>query len=79
MAAPSTTRLSHRLRIFGALRHRNYRLYWFSQLASVGGFRMLIVTLAWQALDETESALFMGLVGAGPLGRPVLCSTWSVE
>jgi MFS family permease len=47
---------------FGALRHRNFRLFIFGQLVSLCGTWMQTVALGWLALELTNSALQVGLV-----------------
>jgi MFS family permease len=55
---------SERLRqALSALRHRNYRLYWFGQLASVLAQNMEGVAQSWLVLDLTDSPLLLGLTG----------------
>jgi MFS family permease len=67
-AMPATSASQRRgaglLRGFRALRHRNYRLYWFGQLISVMGTNMQTVGQAWLVLELTHSAWQLGLVGA---------------
>ena len=46
-----------------ALRHRNYRLYWFGQLSSVLAQNMEGVAQSWLVLDLTDSPLLLGLTG----------------
>lgn len=46
-----------------ALRHRNYRLYWFGQLASVLAQNMEGVAQGWLVLELTDSPLLLGLTG----------------
>lgn len=52
------------LRAFSALRHRNYRLYWFGQMISLLGSTMQAIGQAWLVLELTHSAWQLGLVGA---------------
>ncbi len=52
------------LRAFVALRHRNFRLFWFGQLISLIGTWMQSIGQAWLVLELTHSALYLGLVGA---------------
>ena len=51
------------LRTFVALRHRNYRLFFFGQLISQIGTWMQTTAQAWLVLELTHSALLLGLVG----------------
>ena len=46
-----------------ALRHRNYRLYWFGQLSSVLAQNMEGVAQSWLVLELTDSPLLLGLTG----------------
>jgi MFS family permease len=48
---------------FSALRHRNYRLYWFGQLSSVLAQNMEGVAQGWLVLELTNSPLMLGLTG----------------
>src|SRR5579859_1212839 len=52
------------LRTFLALRHRNFRLFWFGQLISLIGTWMQIIGQAWLVLQLTHSAWLLGVVGA---------------
>lgn len=52
------------LRTFVALRHRNYRLFWFGQLISLIGTWMQTTGQAWLVLELTHSAWQLGVVGA---------------
>ncbi len=49
---------------FGALRHRNFRLFFIGQLVSLVGTWMQQVAQAWLVLTLTNSAFYVGLVGA---------------
>ena len=61
---PSTTTGSRRLlAAVSALRHRNYRLYWFGQLFSVLAQNMEAVAQSWLVLEITNSPLLLGLTG----------------
>lgn len=60
--APAVARL--RLpRTFAALRHRNFRLFWFGQLISLTGTWMQTVAQGWLVLELTNSPFYLGLVG----------------
>ena len=52
------------LRTFIALRHRNFRLFWFGQLISLVGTWMQTTAQAWLVLELTHSAWLLGIVGA---------------
>ncbi len=51
------------LRTFSALRHRNYRLFFFGQMISQVGTLMQTTAQAWLVLELTHSALLLGVVG----------------
>jgi MFS family permease len=51
------------LQAISALRHRNYRLYWYGQLASVLAQNMEGVAQSWLVLELTDSPLLLGLTG----------------
>jgi MFS family permease len=52
-------------RAFSALRHRNFRLFWFGQLISLIGTWMQSIGQAWLVLVLSKnSALELGIVGA---------------
>lgn len=54
---------------FGALRHRNFRLFLFGQGVSLTGTWMQIVGQGWLVLTLTDSPFYVGLVSAlGSLG-----------
>lgn len=50
--------------LFGSLRHRNFRLFWFGQLVSLVGTWMQNVGQAWLVLELTHSSLKLGIVSA---------------
>src|SRR5437868_8879194 len=52
------------LRAFIALRHRNFRLFWFGQLISLIGTWMQSIGQAWLVLELTHNAWWLGIVGA---------------
>jgi hypothetical protein len=49
---------------FAAMRHPNYRRYWFGQIGSLIGAWMQSVALPWLVLDLGGSPLQLGLVMA---------------
>lgn len=51
------------LQAVSALRHRNYRLYWFGQLFSVLAQNMEAVAQSWLVLEMTNSPLLLGVTG----------------
>jgi len=48
----------------GALRHRDFRLFWIGQLISQVGTWMQSVAQAWLVLELTHSPLQLGFVSA---------------
>jgi MFS family permease len=52
------------VRVFSALRHRNFRLFWFGQIISVTGTWMQSVGQAWLVLQLSHNAFLLGLVSA---------------
>lgn len=69
---------------FRALRHRNYKLFWWGQSISLIGTWMQIVAQSWLVLQITGSAVDLGILGAlqmlpmlivGPFGG-VLADRW---
>ncbi|HXF96682.1 MAG TPA: MFS transporter [Gemmatimonadales bacterium] len=54
---------------FGALRHRNFRLFFFGQAVSLTGTWMQTVAQGWLVLTLTDSPFYVGLASAlGSLG-----------
>lgn len=51
-----------RFRAFSALKHRDYRWYWFSGLGMAGAQGINQITVAWLVLDLTGSLAQLGLV-----------------
>lgn len=58
-------------RVLGALRHRNYRLFFSGQVVSTVGTWMQSVAMPWLALELTHSGLLVGLVLAAQF-TPIL-------
>ena len=56
---------------FGALRHRNFRLFWAGQLVSLVGTWMQTVAQSWLVLQLTNDPLWLGIVAAAQF-TPVL-------
>jgi MFS family permease len=52
-----------RWRTFAALRHRNYRLFFFGQVTSLSGTWMQWVAQGWLVYEITRSAFALGVVG----------------
>src|SRR5438477_9678438 len=73
----ATSGSSHRVgdaaqvRMLGALRHRNYRLFFTGQIVSTIGTWMQSVAMPWLALQLTHSGLLVGLVLAAQF-TPIL-------
>ena len=66
MFSASMTRVSAtagRLKVFSALRHRNYRLYWFGMLVAITGWQVQMVAQAWLVFQLTNSPFYLGLAG----------------
>lgn len=51
-------------RVLAALRHYDFRLFWFGQLISLVGTWMQVVGQGWLVLQLTNSPLFLGLVSS---------------
>jgi len=62
-AGAVTPRAGGRFKVFTALRHRNYRYYWFGMVAAILGLQVLMVAQAWLVYDLTRSPAYLGLVG----------------
>src|SRR5438552_7201474 len=73
----ATSGSSHRVgdaaqvRVLGALRHRNYRLFFTGQIISTIGTWMQSVAMPWLALQLTHNGLLVGLVLAAQF-TPIL-------
>ncbi|MFH0802227.1 MAG: MFS transporter [bacterium] len=63
-------------RTFSALKHRNYRLYWFGQMVSLSGSWIQILAQGWLVLKLTDSPLYLGLVNAAASLPLLLLSMW---
>src|SRR5437868_11660855 len=61
---PEQQQVKGLLRAFLALRHRNFRLFWFGQIISLMGTWMQTIGQAWLVLQLTHSAWLLGIVGA---------------
>ena len=53
----------HRVRLLAPLRHRDFRLLWTGTTLSLLGDGVLLVALAWQAYQLSNSPAAMSLVG----------------
>src|SRR3989442_3517245 len=58
----------------GALRHRDFRLFWIGQLVSQIGTWMQSVAQAWLVLELNHSSLQLGIVSAPQLTAVLLLS-----
>ncbi len=56
---------SAKVRVFSALRYRNFRLYWIGQLVTVSGLQMIIMAEGWLIWMLRRSELLLGAVGGG--------------
>lgn len=61
---------------FAALRHRNYRLFFFGQLISLVGTWMQNTAQSWLVYQLTGSKLLLGIVAAVGSAPLLLFSTW---
>ena len=51
---------------FRALRHRNFRLFWWGQIVSLTGTWMQSLAIGWLVWRMTHSAFWLGVAGAMP-------------
>src|SRR5215831_12054751 len=61
---------------FRALRHRNYRLFFWGQLVSLIGTWMQQTAMSWYVYQITNSKFLLGLVAAVGSAPMVLSSVW---
>ena len=59
---------------FAALRHRNFRLFWFGQIISLSGTWMHQTAQGWLVYELTNSPFFLGLAGTAATS-PILLFT----
>ena len=64
-------------RAFGALRHRNFRVFYVGQLLSLIGTWMQSTAQGWLVLELTNSALRLGIVTAVTSLPTLLFSLWA--
>jgi MFS family permease len=64
-------------RAFGALRHRNFRVFYLGQLLSLTGTWMQSTAQGWLVLELTNSALRLGIVTAVTSLPTLLFSLWA--
>ena len=57
-------------------RHRAFALYWFSRIASILSFHMLVVGIGWQLYELTGSAFDLGLLGLAQFGPMLLLTVF---
>ena len=50
---------------FGALRHRNFRIFYVGHLLSLSGTWLQITAMGWLVLELTDSEFWLGVVNAG--------------
>jgi MFS family permease len=51
-----------RLQTFSALRHRNFRLYWFGMLVAIIGYQIQMLAVGWLVYQLTNSPAMLGAV-----------------
>src|ERR1035438_7958662 len=61
---------------FAALKHRNFRLFFFGQLISLTGTWMQNTAQSWLVYDLTKSKLLLGIVAAIGSAPMLLFSLW---
>src|SRR5664279_2352802 len=61
---------------FAALKHRNFRLFFFGQLISLSGTWMQNTAQSWLVYDLTKSKLLLGTVAAVGSAPLLLFSLW---
>lgn len=64
-------------RAFGALAHRNFRVFYLGQLLSLGGSWMQSTAQGWLVLELTDSALLLGVVTAVASLPTLLFTLWA--
>ena len=52
---------------FGALRHRNFRIFFVGHLLSLSGTWLQITALGWLVFELTDSEFWLGVVNAAGL------------
>jgi hypothetical protein len=63
-------------RPYVALRHRDFRRIWLSQLLSQTGTQMQVVAINWHVYLLTRSALALGFVGLTRVVPVIVFSLW---
>ncbi len=72
MGAPVSGAAARAAGTFAALRHRNFRLFFFGQMVSLTGTWMQRIAQSWLVLSLTNSPFLLGVVGMLQW-LPVLC------
>ncbi|MBU1746305.1 MAG: MFS transporter [Chloroflexi bacterium] len=76
MSRPNPAQRPHPAATFRALRHRNFRLFFFGQLVSLVGTWMQTIAQQWLVYRLTGSATMLGLVSLAGLIPLVPMSLW---
>ncbi len=76
-ASPATPAPAGVAGLFPALRHRNFRLFWFGQILSLTGTWMQITAQGWLVLELTDSEFLLGLVSAASSAPILLFTLWA--
>jgi MFS family permease len=63
VGAPASSDAGRATGTFAALRHRNFRLFFFGQMVSLTGTWMQRIAQSWLVLSLTNSPFLLGLVG----------------
>ena len=63
-------------RTFRALRHRNYRLFFYGQLVSLTGTWMQQTAMSWMVYQITNSKFLLGVIAAAGSAPMILFSLW---
>src|SRR6516225_9036428 len=74
MSAPDVVETQRGRGSLAALRHRDFRIYWFGQFVSVTGTQMQIAAINWHIYLLTRSSLALGGVGLVRVVPIILCS-----
>src|SRR4051794_10029416 len=61
---------------FSALRHRNYRLYFFGQFVSISGSWLQATALSWLAFERTGMSSWAGAMSAAQILPTFLLGAW---
>ena len=62
---------------FSALKHRNYRLFFFGQLTSLVGTWMQNVAQSWLVYQLTDSPMYLGIVSVSAAVPVLVLSLWA--